>query len=142
MSNSESTPSSPAATDWGHNYVDIAAMPWTPSRTPGSVQKTLFSDPVTGMSTVYFKVDPGGVIPLHEHPEVEQTYVLKGRLVDHLGECTAGNYVWRAAGSRHTAYCPDGAEFIVFFMKMPVRLPLPAASTAGSESTKAESGAR
>ena len=24
---------------------------------------------------------PGGVIPLHEHPELEQTYVLEGRLV-------------------------------------------------------------
>ena len=111
-------------TDWGHNYVDIAAMPWSPSRTPGSEQKVLYADAATGMSTVLFRVQPGGVIPFHEHPEIEQTYVFKGRLVDHMGECTAGNFVFRSGGSRHSAHCPDGAEFMVFFMKPPKRLPL------------------
>ena len=65
---------------------------------------------------------PGGTIQFHEHPEIEQTYVLEGKLVDHLGECTAGNFVWREPGSRHTASCPEGATFIVFFMKPPKRL--------------------
>lgn len=106
-------------------HVDIASMEWTPSRVAGSVQKTLYSDPETGRSTVLFKMDPGGVIPFHEHPELEQTYVLEGSLEDDEGACTAGNFVWRPAGSRHEARCPNGATFIVFFMKPPQRLPKP-----------------
>jgi anti-sigma factor ChrR (cupin superfamily) len=96
-------------------FVDVANMEWTPSRVAGSVQKTLYSDPETGRSTVLF----------HEHPELEQTYVLEGSLEDDQGACTAGNFVWRPAGSRHTARCPNGATFIVFFMKPPLRLPPP-----------------
>jgi anti-sigma factor ChrR (cupin superfamily) len=114
--------SSLGPTPWGHHYVDIDALPWEPSRIAGSEQKTLYTDPESGRSTVLFRLQPGAVIPFHEHPELEQTYILKGSLVDHLGECTAGNFVWRAAGSRHTAHCPDGAEFIVFFLKPPKRL--------------------
>ncbi len=106
-------------------YVDVANMEWTPSRVPGSVQKTLYSAPATGRSTVLFKMEPGGVIPFHEHPELEQTYVIEGSLEDDQGACTAGNFVWRPAGSRHTARCPNGAMFIVFFMKPPLRLPPP-----------------
>ena len=106
-------------------FVDVQNMEWTPSRVPGSVQKTLYSDPETGRSTVLFKMAPGGVIPIHEHPELEQTYVLEGSLEDDQGACTAGNFVWRPAGSRHTARCPNGATFIVFFMKPPLRLPEP-----------------
>jgi quercetin dioxygenase-like cupin family protein len=109
-------------TPWGHHYVNVESMPWTPSRIPLSEQKTLYEDPESGRSTVLFRLQPGAVIPFHEHPELEQTFVLKGKLVDHLGECTAGNFVWRAGGSRHTATCPDGAEMIVFFSKPPKRL--------------------
>ena len=39
--------------------------------------------------------------PLHEHVEVEQTYVLEGSIVDAEGEVSAGNYVWRPRGNRH-----------------------------------------
>lgn len=109
-------------TNWGHNYVDVDALPWLPSRTPGSRQKILFSDEATGRSTVLFDVQPGATIALHEHPALEQTFILEGRLVDHMGECTAGNFVWRDTGSRHTAHCPDGAKYLVFFMKPIKRL--------------------
>ncbi len=107
-------------------YVDVANMDWQPSRIAGSRQKTLYSDPETGRSTVLFELAPGGVIPFHEHPELEQTFVLEGSLEDDQGVCSAGNFVWRPAGSRHTARCPNGAKFIVFFMKPPLRLPPPA----------------
>ncbi len=106
-------------------YVDVNNMPWTPSRTPGSMQKTLFSDPETGRSTVMFKIAPGGVIPYHEHPELEQTFVLEGSLEDDAGICMAGNFVWRPAGSRHEARSPNGATMIVVFMKPPVRMTPP-----------------
>jgi quercetin dioxygenase-like cupin family protein len=62
------------------------------------------------------------VIPYHEHPDLEMTYMLEGKLVDDEGECTAGNFVWRPAGSRHTARAPEGALFIAFFGKPSKRL--------------------
>jgi quercetin dioxygenase-like cupin family protein len=43
--------------------------------------------------------------------------VLEGRLVDHEGEVKAGNYVWRPAGSRHSASAPEGALVLGFFLK-------------------------
>jgi quercetin dioxygenase-like cupin family protein len=108
-----------------HNYVDVESMPWERSKLTGSEQKLLFKDQASGMYTMLYRMPPGGVIPFHEHPELEQTYVLKGKLVDDFGECTAGNFVWRAPGSRHVARCPEGAEFIVFFMSAPKMLPSP-----------------
>lgn len=104
-------------------YVNVAELAWEKTTLPGSERKVLFSDPVTGEMTVLFRMAPGSVIPFHEHPDIEQTYVLEGRLVDDEGECTAGNFVWRPAGSRHTAHCPDGASFIAFFKKMSRRIP-------------------
>ena len=106
-------------------YVDVENMEWTASRVPGSMQKTLFSDPETGRSTVLFKLAPGAVIPYHEHPELEQTFVLEGALEDDQGVCSAGNFVWRPAGSRHEARCPNGATMIVVFNTPPVRIPKP-----------------
>lgn len=108
--------------DWGHHYVDVKNMPWQPSRNPGSEQKTLYSDPAAGRTVVLFRVAPGGTIQFHEHPEVEFTYVLEGKLCDHKGECAAGNFVWREAGSRHEARTPEGATFIVVFNAQPKRL--------------------
>ena len=49
-------------------------------------------------------------------------HVLEGSLEDDEGKCTAGNFVWRPAGSRHTAKAPNGAMFIAFFGKASRRL--------------------
>ncbi len=51
---------------------------------------------------------PGARLPAHEHVAIEQTYVLEGSFADHAGVCTAGNYVWRRAGSRHDAWTDEG----------------------------------
>ena len=99
-------------------YIDAVNTPWEPAKLPGSERKLLFENPETGAMTILFRMAPGGIIPFHEHPEIEQTYVLEGRLVDDEGECTAGNFVWRPGGSRHEAVCPDGAVFMAFFQKM------------------------
>ena len=54
---------------------------------------------------------------MHEHVEVEQTFVLEGSLVDDEGEVTAGNYVWRPKGNRHIAKSPNGALVLSIFLK-------------------------
>ena len=60
-------------------------------------------DAATGLQTVLTRMAPGTTLTEHEHVELEQSWVLEGRLVDHEGEVEAGNYVWRPAGSRHSA---------------------------------------
>jgi len=64
-----------------------------------------------------FRWAPGSILPLHEHVEIEQSYILEGRLVDEEGEATAGNFVWRPSGSRHEAHAPDGCLLLAFFIK-------------------------
>jgi quercetin dioxygenase-like cupin family protein len=98
-------------------YVDVASLPWKPTPTPGIDMKVLMSFPETGLLTALFRWQPGTQLPLHEHVEVEQTYVLEGRIVDDEGEVRAGNFVWRPRGNRHLARAPDGALVISFFLK-------------------------
>lgn len=98
-------------------YVDVEALPWKPTGHDGVDIKVLMEDADTGLLTALFRWAPGSKLPLHEHVRIEQTFVLEGRLVDEEGEVTAGNYVWRPAGSRHVAHAPDGALLIGFFLK-------------------------
>ena len=98
-------------------YIDIEALPWEPSRFPGVENKTLMRDPDTGMQTVLTRMAPGSVLTDHMHVQIEQTWVLEGSLVDHEGEARAGSFVYRPAGSRHTASAPNGALLLGIFLK-------------------------
>ena len=98
-------------------YIDIETIPWQPSQFPGVENKTLVHDPATGVQTVLTRMAPGSVLTDHMHVELEQTWVLEGSLVDHDGEARAGSFVWRPAGSRHSASAPNGALLLGFFFK-------------------------
>jgi len=84
---------------------------------PGNKMKVIYHDPATGMLTILSKLAPGAGIPAHVHEDLEQTYVLEGSLRDDEGECTAGNFVIRAKGSRHAPTAPNGCTMLVFFLK-------------------------
>ena len=58
---------------------------------------------------------PGSALPDHQHMLIEQTYVIKGHLVCNEGECKAGEFVWRPAGSRHSAWSPNGGTMLGIF---------------------------
>ncbi|MEO8159693.1 MAG: cupin domain-containing protein [Betaproteobacteria bacterium] len=98
-------------------YVKIDALPWRPTKFPGIDIKLLLEDKETGLTTSLTRMAPGAVLPLHEHTQIEQTYVLEGRLVDEEGEVRAGEYVWRPAGSRHVAKAPEGALLLGMFLQ-------------------------
>lgn len=98
-------------------YVAVDEIPWTPTRWPGIDLKVLMQDPDTGLMTALTRFAPGSKLPDHEHVGLEQTWVIEGALHDHEGVATAGNYVWRPAGSRHDAHAPTGALVLSFFMK-------------------------
>ena len=98
-------------------YVDIEGLPWKPTPTPGIDMKILMQDKDTGLMTALFRWAPGTSLPMHEHVDVEQSYVVSGSIIDEEGEATSGNYVWRPPHSRHVARSPNGALVLTFFLK-------------------------
>jgi anti-sigma factor ChrR (cupin superfamily) len=97
-------------------FIETESLPWIET-SPGSKMKVIYHDPATDMLTILSKLEPGAGIPPHVHEDLEQTFVLEGSLVDQEGECTAGNFVIRAKGSRHSPIAPNGCTMVVFFMK-------------------------
>jgi anti-sigma factor ChrR (cupin superfamily) len=97
-------------------YVGVEGLPWTQTH-PGIEQKVLFEDLERGIRTALIRWAPGSELPLHEHTDVEQTFVLEGSLVDHDGTCRAGDFVWRPAGSRHRAWTVEGCLLLGIFLK-------------------------
>lgn len=97
-------------------FVDVAELPWQKTRYPGVESKTLVVDRESGMATLLMKFAPGAKLPHHEHVLIEQTYVLEGSLVCGEGECKAGEFVWRPAGSQHEAWGgPQGGLMLAIF---------------------------
>jgi anti-sigma factor ChrR (cupin superfamily) len=97
-------------------FIETESLPWIETN-PGNKMKVIHHDPETGLLTILSKLDPGCGIPAHVHEDLEQTFVLEGSLVDDEGECTAGNFVIRAKGSRHAPKAPNGCTMLVFFLK-------------------------
>ena len=98
-------------------YVDVAQLPWKPTPCDGIDMRILFQDDDRGLLTALFRWAPGSSLTLHEHVDIEQTYVLEGSIVDDEGEVTAGNFVWRPSGSSHMATAPNGALILATFLK-------------------------
>ena len=97
-------------------FVDIVSMPWIDTG-PGDQMKLLMHDAETGMLTILTRLAPGASIPFHVHEDMEQAYILEGSLKDDEGECTAGNFVIRPKGSKHSPVAPNGCTMLVFFLK-------------------------
>jgi anti-sigma factor ChrR (cupin superfamily) len=98
-------------------YVALDAIPWQPTRFPGIEQKILMEDKERGLFTALMRWAPGSTLPMHEHVEIEQTFVLEGSLKDDEGEAKAGEFVWRPAGSTHSVVSPEGALILAFFIQ-------------------------
>ena len=97
-------------------FVHVAGLPWESTRFAGVQQKILVVDRDSGVVTALMKFAPGAKLPDHEHVLIEQTYVLEGSLVCGEGECKAGEFVWRPAGSRHEAWAgPQGGLMLAMF---------------------------
>lgn len=110
----------PTIDDLRSHHMKPADMPWQPTRFAGCEMKPLMIDAKSGLATMLIRMAPGAELPDHEHVLIEQTYVLEGSLVDKDGpdagtEVKAGEFVWRPAGSRHSAWTPDGGTFVAIF---------------------------
>jgi anti-sigma factor ChrR (cupin superfamily) len=114
------TPNPLDPADLSSRHVRVGEMEWQKTRFPGCEVKTLLFDPGSGHVTALMRFAPGAVLPDHEHVKIEQTYVLEGKLVDREGpdaglSVPEGDFVWRPAGSRHSAWCPQGGLVLAIF---------------------------
>ena len=106
--------------DLRSHHLKPAEMAWEKQRFPGGEIKPLLFDAKSGLATMLVRMQPGAVLPDHEHVRIEQTYVLEGRLVDKEGAAEGlsvgpGEFVWREAGSRHVAWTPEGGLMLAMF---------------------------
>jgi anti-sigma factor ChrR (cupin superfamily) len=100
-------------------FVEVAKLPWEKTRFAGVEAKTLVVDKETGVVTALMKFAAGAKLPDHEHMRIEQTYVLEGSLVCGEGECKAGDFVWRPAGSRHEAWTGAQGGLMLAIFQIP-----------------------
>jgi anti-sigma factor ChrR (cupin superfamily) len=102
-------------TDLQSRFVAVDHLPWEPTQVEGVETKTLVFEKSSGLLTVLMRMAPGVTLPDHSHMQIEQTFVLEGRLVCGEGECRKGDFVWRPAGSRHRVWAPEGGTFLAIF---------------------------
>ncbi|MBT5049133.1 MAG: hypothetical protein HOM58_11590 [Rhodospirillaceae bacterium] len=98
-------------------YVDVDTLPWINTAYDGIEMKILFQDETRGLMTALFRWQPGARLPMHEHVDIEQSFVLEGSLIDHEGICTKGQFAWRPAGSTHDAWTEEGCLIYATFQK-------------------------
>jgi quercetin dioxygenase-like cupin family protein len=101
----------------GSTYVKPQDMAWEPTQFAGISIKVLYEDKAKGEMTCLLKWAPGATLPMHKHPEIEQSYVIEGSFSDHDGICRAGEFVWRRIGSFHETRSAEGAVILAIYRK-------------------------
>ncbi|HBE67974.1 MAG TPA: cupin domain-containing protein [Planctomycetaceae bacterium] len=89
-------------------FIDISAIK-SVEAIPGCHLRTPFGENIL---LSYLEMDPGAVVPLHDHPHEQAGIVLKGKLEMTIdGEtrlCTQGDMFIVPPGVPHTAVAIDG----------------------------------
>jgi anti-sigma factor ChrR (cupin superfamily) len=101
----------------GSIYVQPQGIDWAPTQFKGISIKVLYEDKAKGEMTCLLKWEPGATLPMHKHPEIEQSFVLEGSFYDHDGICRAGEFVWRKPGSFHETHSDEGCVFLAVYRK-------------------------
>jgi len=101
----------------GSVYVKPNDIAWEPTQFEGISIKVLYEHKPKGEMTCLLKWAPGATLPMHKHPEIEQSWVLEGSFYDHDGICRAGEYVWRRVGSFHETHSDEGAVILAIYRK-------------------------
>jgi anti-sigma factor ChrR (cupin superfamily) len=101
----------------GSTYIKPQDLEWKPTPFAGIHIKVLYEDKTKGELTCLLKWAPGASLPMHRHPQIEQTWVLEGSFYDHDGIARAGEYAWRKPGSAHETHSDTGAVILAIYRK-------------------------
>jgi hypothetical protein len=75
----------------GSVYVKPQEIECEPTQFEGVSIKVLYQDKSKGEMTGLLKWEPGATLPMHKHPEIEQTYVIEGRSTTTTASVAPGN---------------------------------------------------
>ncbi len=89
--------------------MDLAAIPWRPTRYRGVAVHFYASDRATGRTLVLIRMDPGCGYPRHRHHGEERLLVVQGGYRDDHGEHRAGSFVVHDDGSEHAPFATGAA---------------------------------
>ena len=106
-----------ALTSLNTRYLNVDELPWLDTPHKGIKMKILLKVESSGLMTALFQWEAGARLPLHEHVNIEQSYVIEGSLSDSEGECKSGHFAWRPAGSQHDAWSKEGCLVLAFLLK-------------------------
>lgn len=95
--------------------IDLAAVPFQPTRYPGVAIHFYRSDRSSGHAAVLIRMEPGCGYPAHRHLGPEELLVLQGGFRDERGVWRAGEYARFETGSAHAPIALDEGEACVFF---------------------------
>ncbi len=99
----ETTPSSlppPPPAPPGLHFIGPDA-PWMPAPVPGARFKLLSAGPQQGYVMLLIELAPGAGYPEHDHPGVEEMYVLTGDLQTEGRSLGPGDFLHGEPGSHH-----------------------------------------
>ncbi len=88
--------------------MDLAAIPWKPTRHPGVAIWFYAADRGTGRTLALIRMDPGCGYPRHKHRGEERLLVLQGGYRDEFGEHRAGGFAVYENGTEHGPVALDG----------------------------------
>jgi quercetin dioxygenase-like cupin family protein len=92
--------------------IHVAMLPWQPVCL-GVWTKLLKSDAATQMQVALFRVDPGGVVPAHDHHREEEWWVLQGEVMLGTHRVGQGDFNFAQVGSRHPDLISVGGALLV-----------------------------
>jgi anti-sigma factor ChrR (cupin superfamily) len=104
------SPKTPPVSAWSAIERRVGGGPWVVRRrsegvwldiAPGVQLKMLRVDPPTGERTALLRMEPGASCPEHDHPEVEECFLLEGEVNIDGHDYRPGDYVVAQAGTRH-----------------------------------------
>lgn len=82
-------------------FFDTDKLPWTPGPLIGTWFKLLNINPVTGGTSLLFRVDPNQKAPLHKHIGCVEGYIIDGEFGYGEDRGTLGAYLYEADAAIH-----------------------------------------
>lgn len=76
--------------------------------------KKLFLDERRGLATALYRLEPGAIIPMHPHANIEECLVLEGSFRSSQQVYTAGDYMCMPPKTMHESFiAPNGAVMLI-----------------------------
>lgn len=116
----EAAPKNPAAPNPTIVFRSSGDGAWQETGVPGVSLRRLFDDTERRLSTFLVRMEPGSTFPAHDHPCVEECYVIEGDVRLGRRVLRAGDYQRAESGSWHGEHHTEGGCLLLIHEHMAV----------------------